>query len=97
MSQSDKEKPETLQISSANVVNRPLQFELRCLQLGSSGQKAFAVLRRLPEACDGEGPGLFWVYFWVFVGIFWFYVRGCCKNCKSHKDETNAEAAIGLF
>ena len=32
-----------------------------------------------------------------FLGIFWFYVRGCCKNCKSHKDETNAEAAIGLF
>ena len=24
-------------------------------------------------------------------------MRGCCKNCKSHKDETNAEAAIGLF
>ena len=24
-------------------------------------------------------------------------MRGCCKNCKSHKDETNAEAAIGLL
>ena len=35
--------------------------------------------------------------FLFFFGIFWFYVRGCCKNCKSHKDQTNAEAAIGLF
>ena len=35
--------------------------------------------------------------FWLFFGIFWFYVRGCYKNCKSPKDETNAEAAIGLF
>ena len=35
--------------------------------------------------------------FWLFLVFVWFYVRGCCKNCKSHKDETNAEAAIGLF
>ena len=37
------------------------------------------------------------VFFGIFFGYFLFYVRGCCKNCKSHKDETNAEAAIGLF
>ena len=37
-------------------------------------------------------------YFLVCLGYFFgFYVRGCCKNCKSHKDETNADAAIGLF
>ena len=41
------------------------------------------------------GPGFFGVF--VLVLFFWFCVRGCCKNCKSHKDETNAEAAIGLF
>ena len=42
------------------------------------------------------GVQVFLGNFWLF-GIFWFYVRGCCKNCKSHKDETNAEAAFGLF
>ena len=36
-------------------------------------------------------------YFLFFLGIFWFYVRRCCKNCSSHKDETNAEPANGLF
>ena len=39
----------------------------------------------------------FWYFFSFFSVFFWFYVRGCCKNCKSHKDETNTEAAIGLF
>ena len=47
---------------------------------------------------DSAGSRFFWGisfgFCWVF---FWFYVRGCCNNCKSHKDETNAEAAIGHF
>ena len=42
-----------------------------------------------------SGSRFFFVYW--FLGIFWFYVRRCCKNCKSHKDETNAEVAICLF
>ena len=45
-----------------------------------------------------EGSRFFLGFFWFFRGYFFgFYVRGFCKNCKSHKDETNAEAAIGLF
>ena len=43
------------------------------------------------------GSSFFWVVVLFFFAFFWFYARGCCKNCKSHKDETNAEATIGLF
>ena len=83
------------------VTDFGMELQIQMLQAFSSrGSRPSSLITEPSKSWLFIGSRFFWgifVFFGFFGVFFGFYVRGCCKNCKNHKDETNAEAAIGLF